>query len=92
MPKPLPPSLRQRDPVESIFDDIAPYRGTTVEQRSRMMSELCRWAIEQAEARPELRVLEHQDPRSPESEALWLRLVREARERTVGTSSRPTDS
>lgn len=89
MRRPLPPSLRQRDPVESIFEDIEPYRGTTVAQRSQMMDELCRWAVEQAVARPELRVLEHQDPRSEESDTLWLRLVREARERAVRTASRP---
>lgn len=81
MRKPLPASLRQRDRVESIFEDIAPYAGMTAEQRMAAMSELCRWAMEQATAHPERGVLAYQDPRSVESERLWLLLVKKARGR-----------
>lgn len=72
----LPPSLRRRRDDEAIRDDIAPYLGTTVEQRSEILSSLCRLAAEQVAARSDgMRVLQHEDRRSPESEQLWLRLV-----------------
>lgn len=72
----LPPSLRRRDDREAIFEDIAPYRETTIEERSTIMSALCRLAAEQVAGRPDgWRALQHQDRRRPESEALWLRLV-----------------
>ncbi len=73
----LPPSLRRRSDRDAILDDLEPYRGTTVEERSAIMSQLCRLAAEQIAAQPDpRRVLEWQDPRSPESLALWQRLVR----------------
>jgi len=76
----LPLALRRRDDREVIFEDIAPYLGTTVEQRSSILSALCRLAAEQVAARTDgWRVLAYQDPRSPESERLWLRLVAAAR-------------
>jgi hypothetical protein len=72
----LPPSLRRRDDTEAIREDIAPYVGTTVEQRSEILSALCRLAAEQIDARPDgIRILQHEDRRSPESVRLWLRLV-----------------
>ena len=76
----LPLSLRRRDDDEAIHDDIAPYVGTTVEQRSEILSALCRLAAEQIAARPDgARVLQHEERRSFESERLWLRLVAAAR-------------
>lgn len=72
----LPPSLRRRDDTDAIHEDIAPYAGTTVEQRSEILSALCRLAAEQIGARPDgTRILQHEDRRSPESERRWLRLV-----------------
>jgi len=63
-----------------VHEDIAPYRGTTVDQRSEIMGALCRLAAEQiaASGDPE-RILAHEDRRSPESERLWRRLVGAAR-------------
>jgi hypothetical protein len=76
----LPLSLRRWEDREAIFEDIAPYRGTTIEERSSVLSALCGLAAEQVAARPDgWRVLEHQDSRSPASEPLWLRLVAAAR-------------
>ena len=76
----LPPGLRRRTDREAIFEDIEPYLGTTVEERSSIMSSLCHLAAEQIAARPDgWRVLTHQAPRSRESEQLWLRLVSASR-------------
>ena len=76
----LPQGLRRRGDLEAITEDIAPYHGTTVEERSAFLSALCRFASEQVTARPDgWRILDHQDRRSPESERLWLRLVAAAR-------------
>jgi hypothetical protein len=76
----LPPALRRRDDREAIWEDIAPYRGTTVAQRSVISSDLCRLAAGQVNARPDgRRILAHEDRRSAESERLWLRLVAAAR-------------
>ena len=73
---PLPPSLQRRSDREAVREDIAPYLGTSVEQRSEIVSSLCRLAAEQIAARPDgARVLQYEDRRSPESERLWLRLV-----------------
>ena len=76
----LPLALRRRDDREAIREDIAPYQGTTVEQRSAILSDLCRLAAEQVNACPDgRRILAHEDRRSPTSERLWLRLVAAAR-------------
>jgi hypothetical protein len=76
----LPLGLRRHGDAEAIDEDLLPYRGTSVEERSRVLSALCRFAAEQIEARPDgARILAHQDPRSPESERLWLELVARAR-------------
>ncbi|HUB08014.1 MAG TPA: hypothetical protein VMB50_13470 [Myxococcales bacterium] len=85
---PLPASLQRRDGAASIHEDVAPYREATMEERSRMVSDLCRLAVEQAGGRTD--VYAWQDACSPESEALWLRLVREARHgNAVGGPGRP---
>jgi hypothetical protein len=72
----LPASLAQRDDRAAIPEDISPYRGTTVEERSQILSALCRLAAEQIAARPDgFRILQYEDRRSAASEGLWLRLV-----------------
>lgn len=76
----LPPSLRRRDDREAVREDIAPYIGTSMDERSEILSALCRLAAEQISARPDgARVLQHEDRRSPDSERLWLHLVAAAR-------------
>ena len=55
----LPLSLRRREDREAILEDIAPYRGTTIEERSSVLSAPCGLAAEQVAARPDgWRVLE----------------------------------
>jgi len=77
---PLPASLRARSDQEATFADIEPYLGPTVGERVEIMAALCRAAAEAIEAHPERdRILAWQEPRSAESEALWLDLVRRAR-------------
>jgi len=76
----LPASLRRRSDVDAIWEDIEPYLGTTIDERSRIMSDLCEYAAEQIAAHPRgQEINDYQDPRSPKSLALWLRLVRAAR-------------
>ena len=76
----LPASLRRRDDVAAIFEDVEASVGRSVEERSRMVSDLCRLAADQIASRPDgSRVLAYQDPRSPASEALWRRLVEAGR-------------
>ncbi len=80
MVQPLPASLRRRSDVESIYEDIEPYVGTSVEERDAIMLELCRFAAEQIAASPRRDELcRYQDPRSPEALQLWRRLVAESR-------------
>ncbi len=75
----LPAALRRRSDIEAIADDIAPYLGTTVAERSEIMGELCRLAAEQVAAHPQgHRILEFQESRSQDSMALWMQLVAEA--------------
>lgn len=72
----LPKSLEARSDREAIKEDIAPYAGMTIEQRSQVMSELCRWARDALEANPQReRAWAWEDKRSPESLLLWRRLV-----------------
>ncbi len=76
----LPPCLRRRDEREAVREDLLPYLGTTVEERSEVLSALCRFAAETIASRPDgQRVLDHEDRRSPESERLWLSLLARAR-------------
>lgn len=77
---PLPASLRARSDREAIFADIEPYLDTTVDERVEIMAALCRAAAASIAAHPAGdRILAWQEPRSPQSEALWLDLVRRAR-------------
>lgn len=76
----LPKSLQARSDREAIREDIAPYVGMSVEDRSRTLSELCRWARDSLDANPQReRAWAWEDKRSPESLALWSRLVAAAR-------------
>jgi hypothetical protein len=76
----LPASLRARSDREAIFEDIEPYLGTSVEERMEIMSALCDAAAESIASHPAgNRILAWQEVRSPESEALWLRLIHSAR-------------
>ena len=63
---------------QAIFDDVAPYRGMSAAELDQARHGLCRMAREQMDRWP-MRARTHQDPLSPASEALWLRLVREYR-------------
>lgn len=69
----------------AIFDDVAPYRGMTARELDEARHALCRMAAEQWARWPE-RARNYQDPLSPQSEALWRRLVRAYRrhERSAG--------
>lgn len=76
----LPKSLEARSDRESIREDIAPYIGTSVEERSRVVSELCRWARDSLESNENrVKAWTWEDKRSPESLALWKKLVAAAR-------------
>jgi len=76
----LPASLRRRDDRSAVLEDIAPYRGTSLAERSEILSALCRLAAEQVSARRDgERILRHEDRRSPEAERVWLRLLAAAR-------------
>jgi hypothetical protein len=76
----LPPGLRRRSDRDSIREDIEPYLGTSVEDRSRIMSELCQFAAEAIDQSPlRERILAFQEPRSAESLRLWSRLMERSR-------------
>jgi hypothetical protein len=76
----LPKSLERRSDIEAIRDDVAPYLRMRPEERSATMSALCRLAAEQLAARADAaRLLAYQEPRSPQSLALWRRLIQAAR-------------
>ena len=73
----LPFCLRRRSDVDALREDVAGYLGTTVAERSEILGRLCRFAAEQVAARPDgRRILEYQERRSTESEALWRRWMR----------------
>ncbi len=72
--------LRPRSEAESILEDIAPYLGRDLAFHARMLASVCDAAAAIIASRPDRdRVLAYRDPRSPESEQLWLRLVEEHR-------------
>jgi hypothetical protein len=78
--RPLPAALQRRSDRDAIFEDIEPYLGTTVEERSRILGELCRLAAEQVAAhRDGQRILDYQDPRSRASLRLWQALSARSR-------------
>lgn len=77
---PLPKSLQAGSDREAIREDVAPYVGMSVEERSQTVSQLCRWARDAIEASPNpARAWAWDDKRSKESLALWQRLIGAAR-------------
>lgn len=75
------PRTCARSDRDAIFEDIEPYVGSTIEERVEIMAALCRSAAETIAAHPARdRILAYQEPRSPQSEALWLDLVHRARQ------------
>lgn len=69
---------RRRPLAEQLEDDLAPLRGISFEERARLIKAVCAAASKLIESRPDRdRVLAYQDPLPAESQARWLRLVRE---------------
>jgi hypothetical protein len=63
-----------------LREDAASYVGTTVAERSAILGRLCRFAAEQVAGRADgWKILEFQERRSPESEALWRRWMKARR-------------
>lgn len=63
-----------------IEDDISGLRGLSLEERGKLLESVCRDAMAILRGRPDFeRAVQHQDPRSAESMATWLRLVRQYR-------------
>ncbi len=76
----LPPSLQARSDRDAIFEDIAPYAEMSIEERSRVLGQLCEWARDAIESSPNPEAAwKWQDPRSRESLELWRRVVAKAR-------------
>jgi hypothetical protein len=78
---PLPRSFVRTD-ADDVRADVEAARGTTPEERGRILVALCRMAAEQIAQHPDpRRALEWQDPCSPETEALLRRLRERYRNR-----------
>jgi hypothetical protein len=71
---------------KAIEDDVAPYRGLSSGELDEVRHALCRLAAEQWARWPE-RARRYQEPLSPESEALWRRLVQKYRARQADERS-----
>ena len=64
-----------RSARQDVDDDVAGARGTTVEERARILEALCRMAAEQIAQHPDpTKALDWRDPISAESEAALARL------------------
>jgi hypothetical protein len=71
--KPLFAARSLRDEVE---EDVAPLRGLSLAERGKIVESVCRDAMAILRARPDFEsAIRHQDARSAESLATWLRLV-----------------
>jgi len=75
-----PDEMARRD-RDSIAEDVEPWRDSTVADRVRAVRGLLRLASASLAGDDELSAArrEWQDPRSPESMELWLRLVSRSR-------------
>ncbi len=63
-------------------EEMARYRGLTLEERGEFIAGLCRLAAATLEGRPDREaVLDREEPMSPEAEAGWRELVRRGRSR-----------
>jgi hypothetical protein len=72
----LPLSLQARIDIDAIVEDLRPHAGMTIDERSRVVSEPCRWARDVIEASPDpVKAWQWEDRRSPESLALWKSLM-----------------
>ena len=69
------------DDVRSVRDDVAPYLGMTLEEKAPHVEAALRGLGTFLRANPERReqILASEDRLSRESEALWRRLIAEAR-------------
>lgn len=77
MVKSLPLSFTDRTDTEDVLADVNSARETTMADRARILESLCRLAAEFTAQQPDpQRVLDWQDQRPPESEALLARLRR----------------
>ena len=76
-----------RSDWESALEDIAPHRNQSVRERLSDLDLLCRMSMQVLNAFPpdeRRRLLEYQEPLSPEHEAIWRRLVAEGRAKRRG--------
>lgn len=67
--------LDPRSLASAEQDDVARFRAMTPEQRLAVFLELCELTDSIVRARPDAERLREPTPRSPESEALWHRLM-----------------
>ena len=83
---------KPRSDWESALEDIAPHRHQSVQERLADLDLLCRMAMQMLERFPpdeRRRLLEYQEPLSPEHEAIWRRLVAEGRARARAPEHAP---
>jgi hypothetical protein len=76
-----------RDPrsiAREEADDVGRFARMTPEERLAIFLELCRLTDSIVRNRPDVEALRALTPRSPESEALWRRLIEEARRERAG--------
>jgi hypothetical protein len=67
---------REAREVASVLDDVDEWRGRSVAEKLAAFRGLCRLSAELLAASPVRdRALAWQDPRAPEDEALWQRLI-----------------
>ncbi|MBI5508000.1 MAG: hypothetical protein HY903_04535 [Deltaproteobacteria bacterium] len=72
---PTPFSIVRRTDAEDVARDVAGAAGTTMDDRARILEELCRMAAEQIAQHPDpKKALAWRDPLPPGSEALLARL------------------
>lgn len=63
-----------------VENDVGPLRGLSLEERGKIVESVCRDAMAIMRARPDFaEAVRFRDPRSAESEATWLRLVKQFR-------------
>ncbi len=65
-------------------DDVARFARMTPEERLAIFMDLCRLTDSIVRGRPDAAALRAPTPRSPESEALWQRLIEASRRERVG--------
>lgn len=81
-PERLPSTFTGRLDTDDVECDVEAARGTTIEERAKILESLCRMAAELTAQHPDpQRVLDWQDPLSPDTEALLARLRARARRR-----------